>query len=56
MKTPEQIARETFAMMHSQAAEECENEILGHIVEGIKADRAQHEKEYTCFKNSGELD
>lgn len=28
-------------MMHSQAAKACENEILGHIVEAIKADRAQ---------------
>lgn len=43
MKTPEQIARETFAKMHSQAAKECENEILGHIVEGIKADRAERD-------------
>lgn len=40
-KTPEQIARETFAKMHSQAAEACENEIIAHIVTAIEADRAQ---------------
>lgn len=43
MKTPEQIAVETFATMHSQAAEAVENEILAHIAAGIEADRAQRE-------------
>lgn len=41
MKTPAEIARETFATMHSQAAEACENEILAHIITAIEADRAQ---------------
>lgn len=41
MKTPVELARETFATMHSQAAESCENEILAHIVTAIEADRAQ---------------
>lgn len=43
MKTPEQIAQETFAKMHSQAAEQCENEILGLIAEAIEADRVQRD-------------
>lgn len=41
MKTIEEIARETFGAMHSQAAEACENEILAHIESAIETDRAQ---------------
>ena len=42
MKTPLEIARYTFDKMHSQAAEQCENEIIAHIESGIHSDRAQN--------------
>lgn len=41
MKTPMDIARYTFAKMHSQTAKECENEILYMIESAIETDRAQ---------------
>lgn len=43
MKTPLEIARYTFGKLHSQAAEECENEILAHIESAIETDRAQRD-------------
>lgn len=41
MKTPMEIARYTFAKMHSRTAKGCENEILYMIESAIESDRAQ---------------
>lgn len=43
MKTPMDIARYTFAKMHSRTAKECENEILYMIESAIESDRAQRD-------------
>lgn len=55
MKTPEQLAEEAVESVWYSFGGGF-HEIKEAVVKAIEADRAQHGKEYTCFKNSGKLD